>query len=80
MSGGITVKDIVSFGGLAVTIFFGAMWLGSLSNEVTNLKNTSVSDGRIARLEQRVDTLNDNTKELRGSINELVRELRKANP
>lgn len=73
----IQLKDILSFASIGATIFFGAMWLGSLENDVNDLKASSVTDGRIARLEQRVETLNENTRELKGSINELVRELKR---
>ena len=76
---GFTIKDLVSFAGLGATIFFGAMWLGSLSERVVELKATAISDGRIARLEQRLDTLDDNTKEIKQSIQELIREWRKKN-
>lgn len=73
----ITLKDMLSFASIGATIFFGAMWLGSLSNEVENLKSSTVTDGRISRLEQRVDTLSDNTKELKTAINELTIELKR---
>lgn len=71
------IGHAISMASLLVTVFIGAMWLGSLSTEVSQLKATAVSDGRISRLEQRVDTLADNTKELKGAISELVRELRR---
>ncbi len=73
----IQLKDILSFASIGATIFFGAMWLGSLQNDVAHLKASSVTDGRISRLEQRVETLNENTRELKLSINELVRELKR---
>lgn len=71
------IGHAISMASLLVTVFIGAMWLGTLDEKVDNLRATAVSDGRIARLEQRVDTLSDNTKDLKNSINELVRELRK---
>lgn len=74
---GIQLKDVISFASLGLTIFFGAMWLGALDNSVNTLKATAVTDGRIARLEQRVDTLNENTRELKVSVQELVRELKR---
>ena len=71
------VGHAISMASLFVTVFIGAMWVGALDEKVDQLKASAVSDGRISRLEQRVDTLADNTKELKVSINDLVRELRR---
>ena len=69
----------ISMASILVTVFVGAMWVGGLSEKVDTLKANAVTDGRMQRLEQKVETLNDNTRDIKTSINELVREL-KRNP
>ena len=71
------IGHAISMGSLMVAIFVGAMWLGAIGQKVDQLQASTVTDGRISRLEQRVDTLSDNTKDLKSSINDLVHELRK---
>ncbi len=75
-TGGNWIGHAISMASLLVTVFIGAMWVGALDEKVDQLRATAISDGRIAKLEQRVDTLADNTKDLKGSFSELVRELR----
>jgi uncharacterized protein YlxW (UPF0749 family) len=61
-----------------VSATIGAIiWGSTLGADVATLKQSTVNGERIARLEQRVDTLNENTRELKSSINELVRELKR---
>jgi len=56
----------------------GALWWASdLTRRVKTIESSTVTAERIARLETEVRTLADNTKELKGSINDLVRELRR---
>lgn len=52
-------------------------WASDLTRRVNTIEGSTVTAERIARLETEVRTLGDNTRELKGSINELVRELRK---
>lgn len=52
-------------------------WASDLTRRVKTIEESTVTAERIARLETEVRTLGDNTKELKGSINELVRELRR---
>jgi hypothetical protein len=56
----------------------GALWWASdLTRRVKTIESSTVTAERIARLEIEVRTVADNTRELKGSINELVRELRR---
>ena len=71
------IGHAISMASLMIAILLGAMWLGALDEKVDNMKSTAVTDGRMQRLEQRVETLSENTRELKGSINELVRELKR---
>lgn len=73
------IGHAISMASILVTVFVGAMWLGALSTKVDNLKENTVSDGRMQRLEQKVETLGDNTRALNQSVGELVREI-KRNP
>lgn len=57
--------------------FAAIWWAAGINSDVHLLRMSQVTDGRISRLEQRVDTLNDNTKELKSAITDLVRELRR---
>ena len=52
-------------------------WASDLTRRVNTIEGSTVTAERIARLETDVRTLGENTRELKGSINELVRELRK---
>ena len=52
-------------------------WASDLTTRVKTIEASTVTAERIARLETETRTLADNTRELKGSINELVRELRR---
>jgi hypothetical protein len=51
-------------------------WASDLTRRVQTMEGSTVTGERIARLEAEVRALGDSTRELKGSINELVRELR----
>lgn len=71
------IGHAISMGSLMIAIFVGAMWLGSLDQKVEQLRSSTVTAERIARLEARVDTLAGNTADLKGAVSDLVRELRR---
>ena len=52
-------------------------WASDLTRRVATIEGSTVTGERIARLETEVRSLADGTKELKVSINELVRELRR---
>ena len=52
-------------------------WASDLTRRVKTIEESTVTAERIARLESEVSTLADNTKELKGSINDLVHELKR---
>lgn len=52
-------------------------WASDLTRRVATIESSTVTGERIARLETEVRALADNTRELKTSINELVRELKK---
>lgn len=52
-------------------------WASDLTRRVKTVETSTVTAERIARLETEVGTLGDSTKELKASINDLVRELRR---
>jgi len=52
-------------------------WASDLTRRVSTIESSTVTGERIARLETEVRTLADSTRELKTSINELVRELKK---
>ena len=52
-------------------------WASDLTRRVKTIEGTTVTGERIAKLETEVHALGENTRELKGSINELVHELRK---
>ena len=52
-------------------------WASDLTSRVHAIEHSTVSAERIARLETEVAALNDNTKDLKLAVGELVRELRK---
>lgn len=54
-------------------------WASDMTTRVSTLEKTTVTDGRIARLEVSVNNLSEANRDLKVSINELVRELRKSN-
>jgi translation initiation factor IF-2 len=51
-------------------------WASDLTRRVTTVEASTVTAERIARLEAEVRGLGENTKELKSSVQELVRELR----
>lgn len=51
-------------------------WASDLTRRVTTVEASTVTAERIARLETEVRGLADSTKELKGSVQELVRELK----
>ncbi len=51
-------------------------WASDLTRRVTTVEASTVTAERIARLEAEVRGLGESTKELKGSVLELVRELR----
>jgi len=50
-------------------------WASDLTRRVTTVEASTVTAERIARLEAELRALNESTKELKGSVQELVREL-----
>lgn len=52
-------------------------WASDINTRVGNLEKTTVTDGRIARLEVAVNNLSDANRDLKTSINDLVREMRR---
>jgi len=52
-------------------------WASDLSTRVAALEHSTVTAERIARLEAEVATLGETTKDLKRSVNDLVRELRR---
>lgn len=73
------IGHAISMASILVTVFVGAMWLGALSTKVDNLKENAVTDGRMQRLEQKVETLGKNTGDLTLSVADLAREIRRGN-
>jgi translation initiation factor IF-2 len=60
------------------SVTVGTLWWASdLTRRVRTIEASTVTGERIARLEQEVRSLAESTKELKGSIGELVRELRR---
>ena len=53
-------------------------WASDLTRRVNTIEASTVTAERIATLESEVSALAQNTRELRASVNELVRELRNA--
>jgi len=61
-----------------ISVTVGALWWASdLTRRVRTIEGSTVTAERIARLETEVRALAENTRELKGSINDLVRELRR---
>ncbi len=61
-----------------ISVTVGALWWASdLTRRVRTIEDSTVTAERIARLETEVRALAENTRELKGSINDLVRELRR---
>ena len=54
-------------------------WASDLARRVKTIEDSTVTAERIARLETEVRVLADSTKDLKASINELVRELKQKN-
>jgi uncharacterized protein YlxW (UPF0749 family) len=54
-------------------------WASDLTRRVTTIEGSTVTAERIARLETEVRSLAEGTRELKVSINELVRELKREN-
>jgi hypothetical protein len=52
-------------------------WASDLTSRVKAIEGSTVTAERIARLETETRQLGDNTKDLKGSINDLVIELRR---
>jgi len=52
-------------------------WASDLTRRVSTVEASTVTAERIARLEAEVRGLGESTKELKGSVQELVRELRR---
>lgn len=73
---GRTPQDLVLHCLVSATVT-ALWWASDLTRRVATIENSTVTAERIARLEGEVRTLGDNTRELKGSINELVRELRR---
>jgi hypothetical protein len=62
----------------AVSATIAALWWASdLTRRVKTIEESTVTAERIARLETEVRALAEGTKELKLSINDLVRELRR---
>jgi hypothetical protein len=55
----------------------GLWWASDLTRRVQTIEQSTVTAERIARLEVEVRALGDNTRDLKGSVRELVRELRR---
>ncbi|MDZ4866569.1 MAG: hypothetical protein SGI91_04545 [Alphaproteobacteria bacterium] len=51
-------------------------WASDLTRRVTTVEASTVTAERIARLEGEVRNLGETTRELKGNVQELVRELR----
>ena len=62
---------------LASASVMALWWASDLTRRVQTIEGSTVTGERIARLETEVRALGESTRELKGSINELVRELRK---
>jgi len=69
----IAPATIVYLAGATVAALW---WASDLTRRVNTIEASTVTAERIARLEAEVRTLGENTRELKASINELVRELR----
>lgn len=56
-------------------------WASDMTTRMSVVERSAgtVSDGRIARIEAAVTTLAESNRDLKSSINELVREMRKSN-
>jgi len=52
-------------------------WASDLTRRVSTVEASTVTAERIARLEAEVRGLGESTRELKGSVQELVRELRR---
>lgn len=52
-------------------------WASDLTRRVTTVEASTVTGERIARLEAEVRSLGETTRELKGGVQELVRELRR---
>lgn len=52
-------------------------WASDLTRRVTTVEASTVTAERIARLEGEVRSLGETTRELKGSVQEMVRELRR---
>lgn len=55
----------------------GLWWASDLTRRVQTIESSTVTGERIARLEAEVRGLAESTRELKGSIGELVRELKR---
>lgn len=51
-------------------------WASDLTARVATIENSTVTGERIARLETEVNTLTENTREMKLAVADLVRELR----
>ena len=77
MNAGITLKDLLAFGSIGATIVFGSMWLGALDESVRTLRSSTVTAERIAALEVEVREFKSTNKDLRESVNTLIKEIRR---
>lgn len=74
LDGFIGPATIVYLASASVT---GLWWASDLTRRVQTMEGSTVTGERIARLESEVRGLAENTRELKGSINELVKELKR---
>lgn len=60
-----------------ISVTVAALWWASdLTRRVATIEASTVTGERIARLETEIHGLGENTKDLKGRVQELVRELR----
>ena len=62
---------------LAASTVTALWWASDLTRRVDTVERSTVTAERIARLEAQVETLAENTKDLKVSINDLMHELRR---
>lgn len=77
MNQGIVLKDLLAFGSIGAAVIAGAFFFGGLAARVDTLEHSTVTAERIATLEGEVRAMRDSTNNLKDSVQQLVRELKK---
>lgn len=72
---GLGVSLISIFG----TAVGGGIWVGRIDQRVSDLQSSSVTDGRITRLETKFDNMAEANKDLKASVERLIGRLDRAN-